>query len=158
MCVCTVRRHYVRKRFCEHLLTGSHCENRKHTHANTYWHTQMAWKPIGLFHNSGKNKCLKIIFYFIKCNGNSLVSKRIIANSNSNSLLYIAWSTTMPIFPCNSFRVDKFTSGLWRVRYPDQMSEEWDSSSTSEGARNKKGLFVTFFIFETHKPLWKHLK
>jgi hypothetical protein len=29
------------------------------------------------------------------------------------------------------------------------VSEEWDSSSTSKGARNKKSLFVTFFIFET---------
>jgi hypothetical protein len=64
----------------------------------------------------------------------------------------------MHIFPSRPFRVDHFTSGLWKLRYLDQVSEEWDSSSTSEAARNKKSLFVTFFIFETHKPLWKHLK
>jgi hypothetical protein len=63
----------------------------------------------------------------------------------------------MHISAYSSFCVDPFTSGVWRVRYLEQGSEEWDSSSTSEGARNKKGLFVTFFIFETHKPLWKHL-
>jgi hypothetical protein len=34
------------------------------------------------------------------------------------------------------------------------VSEEWNSSSTSEGARNKKGLFVTFFTFK-YKTIMK---
>jgi hypothetical protein len=126
---------------------NTHTQTHTDTHGwhgilSAYFITRVSWSS------------LKIIFLFIKSDGNTLVSKRIKANSK----LYITWSTPMSIFPCSSFRIGPFTSGLWRVRYPDQVPEEWNSSSTSKGARNKKGLLVSFFIFETHKPLWKRLQ